>query len=124
MVSIRNYFSLVVTVIVGGSVWILNASENTYSMSATHTRNGPRNYRTSIKTANSTKLSAPTTCPPVMRYLEKCSQCHRTALASFPGSGNTWTRHLLQLATGTLLSELVSLTNSIATVTLVTISNC
>ena len=24
----------------------------------------------------------------------------RTALASFPGSGNTWTRHLLQQATG------------------------
>lgn len=26
-----------------------------------------------------------------------------TALASFPGSGNTWTRHLIELATGNLL---------------------
>ena len=38
-------------------------------------------------------------CPPEFHFFQN-GTLPRTALASFPGSGNTWTRHLLQVATG------------------------
>ena len=45
--------------------------------------------------------------PPANKQQKNCSRLRyisppgpRTALASFPGSGNTWVRHLLQQATG------------------------
>ena len=38
-------------------------------------------------------------CPPELHFFQN-GTLPKTALASFPGSGNTWTRHLLQVATG------------------------
>ena len=37
---------------------------------------------------------------PELRFLPKEKGLEKVALASLPGSGNTWVRHLIQLATG------------------------
>lgn len=41
-------------------------------------------------------------CRKQLRYHSKSNQRYRIALASFPGSGNTWVRYLLQQASGIL----------------------
>ena len=43
---------------------------------------------------------APSTCPPHVQYYSYYNGLPQTALVSYPGSGNTWLRHLLQMATG------------------------
>ena len=48
------------------------------------------------------RWNAPERCPPKMHYQKGNEQGPKTALLSFPGSGNTWMRHLLELATGVL----------------------
>ena len=46
--------------------------------------------------------TAPNTCPPRVQYYRHYRGLPQTALVSYPGSGNTWLRHLLQVATGWL----------------------
>ena len=43
---------------------------------------------------------APTACPPKLTEIASRGGLPRTGLLSFPGSGNTWVRHLIQMATG------------------------
>ena len=49
-------------------------------------------------TAHAFLVKAPSSCPPNATFA--ATNLPRTALASSPGSGNTWMRHLLQVATG------------------------
>ena len=41
-------------------------------------------------------------CVMPLRYLSKSTRRPKVALASYPGSGNTWVRYLLQQSTGIL----------------------
>ena len=41
-------------------------------------------------------------CVMPLRYLSKATRRPKVALASYPGSGNTWVRYLLQQSTGIL----------------------
>ena len=61
----------------------------------------PTNLTVTVRPSYTEQKS--TACTTI-RYMEQPGSV--TALASFPGSGNTWVRHLLQLATGKPPSKL------------------
>ena len=59
---------------------------------------GPRTICSYSSTAHDYLVKAPSSCPPNATFA--ATNMPRTALYSSPGSGNTWMRHLLQVATG------------------------
>ena len=83
------------------SVFLLYLVANRSAISDSQGRHGSENTATSLplETTNMSIKSGFEWCSP-LRYIPIEQRHNKTALASFPGSGNTWLRYLLQQVTG------------------------
>ena len=106
----RNYSSMIVNQTRGPSQPTIKEPSKPLPPQKKHIPPAPRIHRKMVikpkKAVIKTKWDknhtwpAPVSCPPKFGY-HGPGTLARTALASMEGSGNTWLRHMLQIATGT-----------------------
>ena len=82
--------------------WNYKANEELILKNKLNSWNQQRNKELILSIPKSSRIVSNTTCPPVLKRLplKNKSNMPVTGLITFPGSGNTWTRHLIQISTG------------------------
>ena len=75
---------------------------NLFSLNKTRKYKEEDGKNLSSRNAMSSRSTSVKWCKKSLEFIAKSQRFHTIALASFPGSGNTWLRYLLQQATGIL----------------------
>ena len=84
------------------SLEIPKSSEGRVEFKKEHVKDQHNKSRSDPSKSKGKQPSSFEWCIKPLTYIPKSSRQYRVALASFPGSGNTWVRYLLQQSTGIL----------------------